>query len=430
MDTILQFFHSDRQQCRSDDGRRDFGRSIIELWIISNPREASTIIAEHASWISEYFRDAPSRAIREHRIATWFDHFSPKGLSFFMHGSHSLAVYSLKERNTCWKWLRWKGGHSQSPATVASKTEYFMQLDITQTISEFAKYQPGFWNSKDFLDQIRGSQSFASIDPEYWAQHLLEYLAAVPHADLQDSNLWTMLTAYISNPSSWRTICSRSVTRLSEPDLLLFSNTLLQEYGRDQTSSSTLPCRLRHLLGANFEDLNTLMACIWLSWGQRSLYRDFQSLVLSMEEDIMQYHAHMSAPTFWSLVRNSDKKFKSVLLSVHSFVAYYFLKRRDEQSSEKLAALLTVSGIPCRCKAKKRERDDLLTCDDYASHQQQKKNEDEFDNAKASSLGRNAVCYARVNDGKTKAKVSSSLELIEMAIDETMLKAIGIAEHL
>eukprot|EP00890_Picochlorum_soloecismus_P000670 jgi/Picsp_1/1603/NSC_05081-R1_protein len=370
------------------------------------------------------------QATRENRIATWFDHFSPKGLSHFSHGSYSLAVYSLRERHVCWKWLHWNGGHGQSPATVASKTEYFMDLDIVETISEFAKYQTEFWHSKEFLDQIRGSQVFASIDPQYWAQHLFKYLAAVPSADLQASDLWTMLIAYISKPSSWRDICNRAATRLSESNLLVFSNTLLQENTSDPTDNCILHPRLRHLVGANFDDLNTLMACIWLSWGQRSLYRDFHSLVLSIEKDIMQYHTHMSAPVFWSLVRNpsSDRRFISILLSVHSFVAYYFLKRRDEESPEKLAALLTVSGIPCRCKAKKRERDDLLSFDHEPTHRQQREKHD-INDVRTSTLSRNVVFYAKVNCGTAKAKLSSSLELIELAIDETMLKAIEMAGH-
>ena len=423
----LQFFPRGGEQPRPcDDSRRDFGCSVIELWIISNPREASTMIGEHPNWISEYFKDAPSRAVREHRIAAWFDHFSTKGSSHFRNGSYSLAIYALRERNICWKSLCWKGGHGQSPAIVASKTEYFMHLDIVETISEFAKHQSDFWNSQEFLDQICGSQLFTSTDPQYWAHRLFEQLETVPTADLQESNLWTVLTAYISKRDSWREICNRAATRLQESDLLLFSNTLLQERAGEQTSSSTLPLRLRHLVATTFEDLNTLIACVWLSWGQRSLYRDFKTLILSLEKDIQEYHIHMSAPEFWSLIRNSDNQFFSILLSLHSFTAYYYLKRKDEQSPEELAALLTVSGIPCRCKAKKRARDDPLLFDDSTSHQHQ---HDIDSDARTSTLGRNIVFYAKVHDGTAKVKLSSSLELIEMAIDEIMRKAIEIAGH-
>lgn len=66
--------------------------------------------------------------------------------------------------------------------------------------------------------------------------------------------------------------------------------------------------------------------------------------------------------------------------------------------------------------------------DDETSQQEHERNDIDRD-TRASTLGRNAVFYAKVKDGTTKVKLSSSLELIEMAIDETMLKAIEISEH-
>lgn len=81
------------------------------------------------------------------RIMQWFSNFANGGGLDHKKGAKALSQFAFVNRDICWEELEWKGKHGQSPAVVATKPHYFLDLDVQRTVENFLDNVPEFWSS-------------------------------------------------------------------------------------------------------------------------------------------------------------------------------------------------------------------------------------------------------------------------------------------
>lgn len=131
-----------------------------QLWQLifqKRPHEAGTLLAERSYVLEKFFQG------NQTRILQWFSNFSSTGLRH-KKGAKALSQFAFVHRNICWDELEWKGKHGQSPAVVATKPHYFLELDILRTVENFLENVPDFWTSREFADSLRDGDIFFCRD--------------------------------------------------------------------------------------------------------------------------------------------------------------------------------------------------------------------------------------------------------------------------
>lgn len=92
------------------------------------------------------------------RILQWFSTFSIAGDSAHGKGAKALAQFAFVNRDICWEELEWNGKHGQSPAVVATKPHYFLDLDVERTVENFLENVPEFWSSEEFAESLKDGE--------------------------------------------------------------------------------------------------------------------------------------------------------------------------------------------------------------------------------------------------------------------------------
>lgn len=148
-------------------------------------------------------------------IFQWFSNFSGTSGSEHRKGAKALAQFAFVNRDICWEELEWKGKHGQSPAMVATKPHYFMDLDVQRTVENFLEYVPEFWSSSEFADSLRDGE-ILRIDTEFFVNMFLNLMYKE-----ESEEAWDVIEEFLME-ESFSILCDRLLIVLEEQDLSFF----------------------------------------------------------------------------------------------------------------------------------------------------------------------------------------------------------------
>ncbi|XP_057251267.1 uncharacterized protein LOC104894479 isoform X2 [Beta vulgaris subsp. vulgaris] len=193
------------------------GRSEARLWLFlqmlfeRRPQQAGLLLAKKSRRLERFFEGHPMR------ILQWFSTFSIAGDSAHGKGAKSLAQFAFVNRDICWEELEWNGKHGQSPAVVATKPHYFLDLDVERTVENFLENVPEFWSSEEFAESLKDGE-ILSVDSKFFVDFFLKLM--------YEDNLkevWEIIGQFLmEEPFSY--LCQHLLIILDERDL----STLLQ----------------------------------------------------------------------------------------------------------------------------------------------------------------------------------------------------------
>ncbi|KAF3683516.1 putative GPN-loop GTPase 3-like, partial [Capsicum annuum] len=127
-----------------------------------------------------------------------------------------------RNQHICWEELEWKGKHGQSPAMVATKPHYFLDLDVERTVENFLEYVPEFWSSKEFAESLKDGD-ILTIDNNFFINMFVDLMYK---DDLKE--VWEIIDEFLIE-QSFSFLCQHLLIILGEQDLMVFLD-LLQNY--------------------------------------------------------------------------------------------------------------------------------------------------------------------------------------------------------
>lgn len=152
------------------------------------------------------------------RILGWFENFSSSQKRENLLGAQALAHFAFIHRDKYWKELEWKESHGQSPAIVASKPYYFLDLNVLKTVENFLDYIPEFWSSDELWDSLREGD-ILSLDMDYFIDKLCDRMKE------GSSDVWKMLEQFLFE-EDFSGLCRHLLSFFNDEQLLRFINKL------------------------------------------------------------------------------------------------------------------------------------------------------------------------------------------------------------
>lgn len=149
------------------------------------------------------------------RVLQWFVNYSSGSGLELGKGAKAMSQFAFKNRDICWEELEWKGKHGQSPAIVATKPHYFLDLDIQQTVENFLENVPEFWSSSEFAESVKDGDIFF-IDRQFFVQYFIDLMY---EEDARD--IWEVIDEFLTE-QPFSSLCRRLLITLEEDDLFSF----------------------------------------------------------------------------------------------------------------------------------------------------------------------------------------------------------------
>lgn len=149
------------------------------------------------------------------RVLEWFVHYSSGSALELGKGTKALSQFAFKNRDICWEELEWKGKHGQSPAVVATKPHYFLDLDIQQTVENFLENVPEFWSSDEFAESVKDGDIFF-IDRQFFVQYFIDLMYKEDARDV-----WEVIDEFLTE-QPFSSLCHHLLITLEEQDLFNF----------------------------------------------------------------------------------------------------------------------------------------------------------------------------------------------------------------
>ncbi|KAM4073251.1 hypothetical protein ACB094_10G004300 [Castanea mollissima] len=179
---------------------------LLQLIFEKRPQIMGSIIAKK-SYILKKFFEGNSR-----RILLWFSNFAAGGGVEHRKGAKALSQFAFVNRDICWEELEWKGKHGQSPAMVATKPHYFLDLDVQLTVENFLENVPEFWSSNEFAESVKDGE-ILFIDREFFLQYFVDLMYKEDSTDV-----WEVINKFLIE-ESFSSLCHRLLILLEERDL-------------------------------------------------------------------------------------------------------------------------------------------------------------------------------------------------------------------
>lgn len=153
------------------------------------------------------------------RVLQWFVNYSSGSGLELGKGAKALSQFAFKNRDICWEELEWKGKHGQSPAMVATKPHYLLDLDIQRTVENFLENVPEFWSSNEFAESVKDGDIFF-IDRQFFVQYFIDLMY---EEDARD--VWEVINEFLSE-QPFSSLCHHLLITLEEQDLCNFLESL------------------------------------------------------------------------------------------------------------------------------------------------------------------------------------------------------------
>lgn len=150
------------------------------------------------------------------RISQWFATFAASGGGLeHGKGAKALSQFAFINRDICWDELEWKGKHGQSPAVVATKPHYFLDLDVQRTVENFLENVPEFWSSSEFSESLKDGEILL-IDRNFFLEYFVDLMYKEDSRDV-----WEVITEFLKE-ESFSYLCHHLLVTLDERDLCRF----------------------------------------------------------------------------------------------------------------------------------------------------------------------------------------------------------------
>ncbi|KAM0051063.1 hypothetical protein Hdeb2414_s0007g00231001 [Helianthus debilis subsp. tardiflorus] len=211
---------SRRQKCelfstllRTSSQKRDLAAQILQMIFEKQPKRAGSILAKKSGMLEDFFRG------NTRRILLWFSNFSGTSDTEHRKGAKALSQFAFMNRDICWDELEWKGKHGQSPAMVATKPHYFLDLDVEQTVENFLENVPEFWSSHEFADTLKDGD-ILFLDMKFFVNMFLRLM----YKEDMDG-IWKIVHEFLTE-ESFSSLCSHLLITLNENELCVFLDLL------------------------------------------------------------------------------------------------------------------------------------------------------------------------------------------------------------
>ncbi|GAB2298187.1 hypothetical protein Dimus_032259 [Dionaea muscipula] len=191
----------------SKSDRHSVAAQLWQMIFEKRPQMAGSILARKSHMLERFFEGHPRR------ILQWFENFSVAGEH--QKGAKALSQFAFVNRDICWEELEWKGKHGQSPAVVATKPHYFLDLDVQRTVENLLDNVPEFWSSKEFSDSLKGGE-ILFIDKKFFINLFLD-LMFKEHLE----ELWKVIDKFLME-ESFSYLCQHLLIILDDTALSFF----------------------------------------------------------------------------------------------------------------------------------------------------------------------------------------------------------------
>ncbi|XP_021907187.1 uncharacterized protein LOC110821597 [Carica papaya] len=205
-----------QQQCelfvnllRSKSTRRALASQLMQMIFEKRPRKAGSVLAKKSYILEKFFEGNPRR------ILQWFSNFAYGAGSEHKRGAKALSQFAFMNRDICWEELEWKGKHGQSPAVVATKPHYFLDLDIQRTVDNFLENVPEFWSSDEFAESLKDGE-ILFLDTKFFGELFVDLMYK---EDSQD--VWEVIKEFLME-ESFAYLSHHLLVILEEPDFSSF----------------------------------------------------------------------------------------------------------------------------------------------------------------------------------------------------------------
>ncbi|KAL1198436.1 hypothetical protein V5N11_008909 [Cardamine amara subsp. amara] len=194
---------------RSKPRKIQFLSQLLQLMFEKSPRKLGSVLAKKSYILEKFFEGNPKR------ILEWFSEFAYKGGSDHKRGAKALALFSFANRDICWDELEWRGKHGQSPAVVATKPHYLLDLDVQRTIENFLDNVPEFWSSNEFAESLKDGQ-ILFLDTKFFLDLFVHFMY---EEDMDD--VWDAVEEFLTE-ESFSSLTQHLLITLEEHDLCQF----------------------------------------------------------------------------------------------------------------------------------------------------------------------------------------------------------------
>ncbi|CAN8253825.1 unnamed protein product [Cochlearia groenlandica] len=198
------------------------------------PSKFGSLLAKRSYLLERFFQENPKH------VLDWFSEFAFDGGSDHKRGAKALAQFAFANRDICWEELEWRGKHGQSPAVVATKPHYFLDLDVKRTVENFIDNVPEFWSSNEFAESLKDGK-ILSLDTKYFVDLFIRFMYDKEEEDMND-DVWDVVEEFLME-SSFSYLTRHLLITLDEPDLCRFLE-FLGDCFVDSSWDSTKSCLL------------------------------------------------------------------------------------------------------------------------------------------------------------------------------------------
>lgn len=287
------------------------------------------------------------------RILQWFSSFAGSGNLGHRKGAKALSQFAFVNRDICWEELEWKGKHGQSPAVVATKPHYFLDLDVQQTVENFIENVPEFWSSNEFADSLDDGE-ILFVDTKFFLDFFVNLMYKEDARDV-----WELINDFLME-ESFASLCHHLLIILEERDFCDFLESLRKVVNPriESVDFVDLSALLEIVLSkcrdsASIDQLLVLNAVV--SQGRqilRFLHEEGdEDEKLKIEDIVAQVYMCSNHPSSLAPIMKKcfeEKSIESVkLLGLQSWALHYRLSK-DCQSLESWESLFIGNGISFR----------------------------------------------------------------------------------
>ncbi|CAN6448851.1 unnamed protein product [Victoria cruziana] len=195
-----------RKLLESSSRRRRIAAQVLQLVFEKKPWDAGKVLAKKCYMLEKFFSGNPGR------ILQWFGNFATSGKYEHQKGARAISQYAFINRDICWEELEWKGKHGQSPAMVATKPHYFLDLDVLGTVENFLENVPDFWVSKELAESLKDGEIFR-MDMTFFTDQFT-YLMYEENA----ADVWVLIDEFL-NDEQFLNLCKHLLILLDENEL-------------------------------------------------------------------------------------------------------------------------------------------------------------------------------------------------------------------
>ncbi|KAI3450156.1 hypothetical protein Pfo_006821 [Paulownia fortunei] len=208
---------------RSKPVKQHLVSQVLQLIFEKQPQKMGPLIAKKSHKLENFFKGNPRR------ILQWFSNFAGTGDLEHGKGAKALSQFAFVNRDICWEELEWKGKHGQSPAMVATKPHYFLDLDVQRTVENFLEYVPEFWSSPEFSESLKDGNILLT-DTKYFVNLFTDLMYK---EELKE--VWEVVEEFLME-QSFSFLCHHLLIILEEQDLHLFLD-LIPKYLKPKSES-------------------------------------------------------------------------------------------------------------------------------------------------------------------------------------------------